>query len=49
MAKKSIYIRGIDENAWIEYQVQAKREGISAAEKIRRHIVETIKKKQPKK
>lgn len=37
---KNIFIRNVDENAWLEYQIKAKREGTSAAEKIRRHINE---------
>jgi hypothetical protein len=43
---KSIFIRHIPATHWIEYQVKCKREGISAAESIRRHIKETVETKK---
>ena len=38
-------LRGIPTDIWNEYQALARKEGVSAVEKLRKHIKATVKRK----
>jgi len=44
--KMDYYLKGLIRKEWIEFQIISKREGISAAEKLRRFISKTVKGKK---